>query len=118
LKYTPAFNAQHVQCPVLMEYSGHGHLPNGPTYASEFFTNLSRQNKLVELYFYPLGDHPLDTPLERVASLQRNVDWFRFWIQGYEGKVPDYDPEQFVRWRELCKLQERNEQNRIEPPSE
>ncbi len=35
------------------------------------------------------------------------VDWFRFWLQGYE----DPDPakaEQYKRWRELRKLQPAN----------
>ncbi len=101
LKYAPAFNAQHVQTPLLMEYVGYGHLPSGPLQAYEFFSALYRQGKPVELYFYPKGDHPLDTPFERVASLRRNVDWFRFWIQGWEGSPPTYDPEQYVRWRAL-----------------
>lgn len=105
LKYAPAFNASNVRCPVLMEYTGHGHLPYGPVGAFEFFTALYRQEKPVEMYFYPLGDHPLDTPSERLASLQRNVDWFRFWMQGYEGTAPAYDPDQFNRWRELRKQQ-------------
>jgi len=106
LKYAPAFNAQHVRCPLLMEYTGHGHMPFGPTNAYESFTALHRQNKPVELFFYPLGDHPFDTPSERVASLQRNVDWFRFWMQNYEGTAPAYDKDQYVRWHNL-----RNQQN-------
>ncbi len=103
LKYAPAFNAQRVQTPLLMEYVGFGDQPSGPTHAYEFFSALSRQGKPVELYFYPKGEHPLDTPYERVASLQRNVDWFRFWIQGLEGAPPTYDSEQYVRWRALRK---------------
>jgi dipeptidyl aminopeptidase/acylaminoacyl peptidase len=110
LKYAPAFNAQRVRCPVLMEYVGFGHMPFGPTSAYEFFSALYRQGKPVELFFYPLGDHPLDTPSERVASLQRNVDWFRFWLQGYEGTPPEYDPSQYERWRELRTQQARNAQ--------
>ena len=108
LKYAPASNAQHVQCPILMEYSGYGHSPFGPLIAFEFFTALDRQKKPVELFFYPLGDHPLDTPSERIASLQRNVDWFRFWMQGYEGTAPDYDRDQYARWLELRKKREQN----------
>lgn len=109
LKYAPAFNAQHVKCPILMEYTGGGHMPFGPIGAYEFFTALYRQDKPVDLYFYPLGDHPLDTPSERVATLQRNVDWFRFWMQGYEGTSPTYDPDQYARWRGLREKQEQNE---------
>ncbi len=103
LEYSPAFNAEKVRAAVLMEYTG--------TAAGgfEFFVALSRLGKPAELYRYPNGAHPLDTPFERVASLQRNVDWFRFWMQGYEGKPPDYDPEQYVRWRELRKLRQQNE---------
>jgi hypothetical protein len=39
-------------------------------------------------------------PESQYASLQRNVDWFRFWLQDYE----DADPSksgQYVRWRKL-----------------
>lgn len=94
-EYAPPFNAEKVQAPVLMEYRDTGQS------AFEFFTALSRLGKAVDLYCYPNGEHPLDTPWERIASLQRNVDWFRFWMQGYEGKAPDYDVSQFVRWRAL-----------------
>ena len=56
--------------------------------------------KQVELYNYPRGAHPLDTPIERLMSLQRNVDWFRFWMQGYDRPDPE-DPEQYARWRAM-----------------
>ena len=48
------------------------------------------------------------------------MDWFRFWLQGYEGQAPDYDPEQYVRWRKLREQQEWNERMRAEgkDPSE
>ncbi len=106
LKYSDPFNADRVRAAVLMEFTP----PIENAY--EFFVALARQGKPVELYHYPKGAHPLDTPFERVASLQRNVDWFRFWMQGYEGKAPDYDPGQYVRWRELRKLQKKNEATR------
>jgi dipeptidyl aminopeptidase/acylaminoacyl peptidase len=95
LKYAAPFNADKVRTPILMEYihtADHG---------LEFFTALSRMGKAVEFYRYPKGAHPLDTPFERVASLERNVDWFRFWMQGYEGTAPDYDLGQYDRWRAL-----------------
>ncbi len=101
----PAFNGDKVRTPLLMEYTGHGYRGE-PLNAYEFYTGLNTLKKPVELFFYPNGDHPLDTPFERVASLQRNVDWFRFWMQGYEGQASKYDPEQYSRWRDLRKLQE------------
>ena len=98
LRFTPAFNSQNVRCPILMEYT---RFPGDLTGNMEFFVALKRQGKAVELFSYPTGEHDLDVPSQRIASLQRNVDWFRFWMQGMEGSPPGYDPEQFVRWNEL-----------------
>lgn len=94
LTYAPPFNADKVNAAVLMEYTGKAE------HGFEFFVALSRLRKAVEFYRYPHGQHPLDTPSERVASLQRNVDWFRFWLQGYERPNPE-DREQYTRWRAL-----------------
>jgi len=68
---------------------------------------LLRLRKPVELVYLPEGEHILEKPWERLISQQGNVDWFRFWLQGYE----DPDPakaEQYARWRELRKLQQAN----------
>jgi dipeptidyl aminopeptidase/acylaminoacyl peptidase len=112
IKYAPAFSAGQVDAPLLMEYmGGEGSRPQ-PFDAYEFFTALRRLGKPVDLFFYPSGEHELDTPFERVASLQRNVDWFRFWMQGAEGKVPPYDSEQYLRWRKLRQQQEWNDRMR------
>ena len=83
----------------------------------ELFTGLNRLNKPVELYYYPLEGHTPDHPQARLGSLQRNVDWFRFWLKGEE----DQDPakaEQYARWRELRKLQEVNDSKRRETKSQ
>lgn len=97
----PAFNADKVETPLLMEYTGGEGRSDQPLGAYEFHSALVSLGKPVELFFYPHGSHPIDTPFERVASLQRNVDWFRFWMQGREGIPPEYDPDQFLRWRKL-----------------
>jgi hypothetical protein len=100
LRFAPAFNAQRVNTPVLMEYTK---FPGDLTANLEFFVALKRQHKTVEMFSYPNGEHDLDVPTQRLASLQRNVDWFRFWLQGVEGTAPSYDPDQFVRWNKLKK---------------
>jgi dipeptidyl aminopeptidase/acylaminoacyl peptidase len=113
LNYAPAFNAYRVQTPLLMEYTSESSGKSGAPYnAYEFVASLNRQGKPVELFFYPRGKHALDSPFERVASLQRNVDWFRFWMQGHEGKAPDYDPDQYERWHKLRQQQEWNDRMR------
>jgi hypothetical protein len=58
------------------------------------------QNKPVDLIYFPHGTHIHQKPLERLESQQGSVDWFRFWLQGYE----DPDPAkraQYKRWRAL-----------------
>jgi len=43
---------------------------------------------------------PNDDPEHRLAIYNRNLDWFRFWLQDYE----DPDPaktEQYARWRQF-----------------
>ena len=54
------------------------------------------------------GEHILQKPRDRIVSQEGNVDWFCFWLKGEE----DSDPakmEQYLRWRELRKLQENGE---------
>lgn len=98
LRFAPEFNAGNVRTPLLMEYTqSRGDLVEN----IEFFVALKRQDKPVDLFYYPKGQHVLDSPYGRVASLQRNVDWFRFWMQSYEGSSPSYDPSQYSRWNEL-----------------
>jgi dipeptidyl aminopeptidase/acylaminoacyl peptidase len=100
LKFSPAFNASKLRTPLLMEYTAR---KNGAIDGLELFVALKRQGKPVDLFYYPHGDHVLDRPSERMASLQRNVDWFRFWMRGEEGEAPAYDPDQYLRWRTLRK---------------
>jgi len=35
-----------------------------------------------------------------LESSQRNLDWFRFWLQGYEDPDPDKH-QQYVRWHAM-----------------
>ena len=54
-----------------------------------------------------IGSHVITNPTQRLAADPLNVDWFRFWLQGYE----DPDPAkagQYTRWQELCRLHETN----------
>jgi hypothetical protein len=64
----------------------------------------------VDLIVFTEGQHVLTNPAERIISQGGTVDWFRFWLKDEE----DPDPakaEQYKRWRELRKLQQRNQSN-------
>ena len=54
----------------------------------------------VELFYYPNEEHAPDHPQARLATLQRNIDWYRFWLQGYERPTPE-DKTQYARWWKL-----------------
>jgi hypothetical protein len=57
----------------------------------------------VEMYYYPTEGHTPEHPQARLATMQRNVDWYRFWLQDYERPNPE-DPQQYVRWGKLREI--------------
>jgi dipeptidyl aminopeptidase/acylaminoacyl peptidase len=112
LKYSISFNLDKIHTPLLMEVNGYGKKyddpdqpPDNLAVHNEIFVGLSRLQKAVEYYYYPNEQHEPDHPQARVASLQRNVDWFRFWLQGYERPNPE-DPDQYKRWEHLRELRD------------
>ena len=102
LDYAPAFSAHRVRTPLLMQYH------DKVCMAAEFYSALVTQGKPVELVLFPEGKHVLELPLQRVGSMQGSVDWFRFWLQGYENPNPQY-PGQYSRWHALRAQQAWNE---------
>ena len=112
LKKSPGFNLTAVTTPV-REESYH---PMSLFSAWEWFAGLSRLGKPVELIYIPDADHVLVRPRDRMTSQEGNVDWFGFWLQGYE------DPStakqaQYRRWRELRNLQQAQDVERAKTSS-
>ncbi|WP_263408847.1 hypothetical protein [Terriglobus tenax] len=92
----PGFHLNQVRSPVRIEAIN----PGSVLQEWELYASLRMQKKPVDLIYFPHGTHIHQKPLERLESQQGNVDWFRFWLQGYE----DPDPEkraQYQRWRAL-----------------
>jgi dipeptidyl aminopeptidase/acylaminoacyl peptidase len=107
LDYSVSFNLDKIHTPLLMEEMGHGEsyenpnaVPTDLAAAFEVFTGLNVLGRPVELFYYPNEEHAPDHPLARLATLQRNVDWYRFWLQGYERPNPE-DKRQYARWWKL-----------------
>jgi dipeptidyl aminopeptidase/acylaminoacyl peptidase len=104
--YSVSFNLDKIHTPLLMEEMGNritdeindSAPPVALAASYEVFAGLSRLGSPVELYFYPKEDHQPNDPQARWATMQRNVDWYRFWLQGYERPDPE-DPGQYLRWR-------------------
>ncbi len=72
--------------------------------ASEILIWVEELCKPIEMYYYPLEMHQPEHPQARLASLERNLDWYVFWLQDKE-RPPTIDPDQYVRWRVLRDLE-------------
>ena len=99
-KRSPGFNIDRVSTPLLIFAPN----PLSVLFQWEWYAGLKRLDKPVEMVVVEDGEHQLQKPWDRRASLERNVDWFRFWLKAEE----DSDPEkgdQYTRWRGLRRLQ-------------
>lgn len=65
-----------------VSYSNEKAPPLKLTLASEVFNGLTRLSRPVELYYYPNELHEIGHPQARLASLERNLDWYRWWLEG------------------------------------
>lgn len=77
----------------------------------DIYALLRRQYRPVEMIKFPKGGHALAGPIERMISLQGNVDWYRFWLKGEkrsEVVIPTETEEslkaQYVRWDQMVPM--------------
>lgn len=100
MEASPTSHLDQVGVPLRVEAIG----PESLLYEWEIYSSLTKQNKPVDLVYIPNGEHVLRSPLDRMASQQGNVDWFRFWLQGVEDSNPRKS-SQYSLWRRLRQLQ-------------
>jgi hypothetical protein len=55
-------------------------------YALEYEIPLIREHR-ADLYVFPNKPHQKFQPKHSLAVYERNLGWFRFWLQGYEDTV-------------------------------
>lgn len=92
----PGFHLDRVQAPVRIEAIN----PISVLNEWELYSSLYLQKKPVDLIYFPQGTHIHQRPLERLQSQQGNVDWLRFWLQGYEDPDPAKQA-QYERWQKM-----------------
>lgn len=97
---SPLFNVQRVNAALLVVGEGEPSLLGmwGP------YAALRLLKKPTELVLLNTDEHVLTNPTMRVASQGGTVDWFQFWLQGYEDPDP-VKSEQYRRWEKLCDMQ-------------
>jgi len=113
LKRSPGFNLERVNTPLMVVGEG----PRSLLFMWQPYAGLFYLHKPVDLIMLNTDEHVLTNPAVRMASQGGSVDWFRFWLQGYEDSNPAKQ-EQYERWRELRKLQEKNERKEKEQKSD
>jgi dienelactone hydrolase len=105
LRDSPGFNTDKIHSPVLFEVND----PALLIYDWDLYAALRLQQKPVDLLYIRNGAHVLRKPRELLASQSMSVDWYDFWLNEHE----DPDPakaDQYLRWRELRRLQEQQAQ--------
>jgi dipeptidyl aminopeptidase/acylaminoacyl peptidase len=93
---SPDFNMDKVTTPLLVVANGPEQLPE----MWEPYAVLRYCQKPVDLIVLRGGTHILTNPAERMISQGGSVDWFRFWLQGYEDPNPGKTDE-YNRWRKM-----------------
>jgi len=105
MQRAPDFNFDKVTTPLRIEASD-------VIGMWEPYAALRSLAKPVDLILLNTTEHPFTNPAIRLASQGGTLDWFHFWLQGYE----DPDPakaDQYRRWEQLCDMQV--EQNPKQP---
>lgn len=96
IERSPMFNLDKVTTPLLMLETGlDSLLADWEPYAS-----LYSLNRPVDLVLVKSGQHVESNPMQRLATQGGNVDWFRFWLQGFKDSDPAKE-EQYRRWEKL-----------------
>lgn len=91
---SPALNAGRVRTPLMLEAAA------SPYGALHYYTALKKRHKAVELVIYPDETHVFHQPDHMLSSMERNLDWFNFWLKDQEESTPE-KKAQYERWRKL-----------------
>jgi dipeptidyl aminopeptidase/acylaminoacyl peptidase len=91
---SPQFNLDKISTPVLFQMPEQEYLS-----ALDYTVPMIKKN-MADLYVFPNEPHLKFQPRHKLSVYERNLDWFRFWLQGYE----DPDPAkigQYKIWRSM-----------------
>ena len=91
---SPVYQLDKIRAPILFQMPEREY-----RLTLDYALPLMRRHQ-ADIYVFPDETHIKFQPRHKLAVYERNVDWFRFWLQGYE----DPDPAkrgQYVHWREM-----------------
>lgn len=100
---SPALNAKRISAPTLFQ------LPEQEArQMPELYARLVAAGTPTELYAFPDEAHVKIQPRHRLAIFDRNLDWFRYWLQDHRDPDPT-KAQQYRRWDRLKRPFERKQ---------
>jgi dipeptidyl aminopeptidase/acylaminoacyl peptidase len=97
---SPAYQLDRIKAPILFQ------MPEQEYRVTlDYALPLTRRHQ-ADIYVFPQETHIKFQPRHKLAVYERNVDWFRFWLQGYENPSPE-KAGQYRIWREMKRLAKR-----------
>jgi dipeptidyl aminopeptidase/acylaminoacyl peptidase len=90
------FNVDKVKTPVLFAYNG----KSASVLMLDTIGAFRVNRKPFEYMNFPMGDHQLARPRERLESMTATVDWMAFWLLGREDMTGE-KADKYRRWREM-----------------
>jgi len=96
---SPAANLDKIKVPILMQTPEQEYVM-----ALDYAIPLIHDHR-ADLYVFPNEPHQKFQPRHKLAAYERNLDWFRFWLQGYEDPAPTKQA-QYAHWREMKKARD------------
>jgi dipeptidyl aminopeptidase/acylaminoacyl peptidase len=101
-EYSAALNARDIHAPLLSNASEDDFM-----FTFQLYTSLEQLRKPVEMFIYPYELHTKTQPKHRYEIYERNLDWFKFWLQNKEDS-DSAKKGQYERWHGLRELHERD----------
>jgi len=87
---SPTYNLDRIRTPILMQMAEQEYMN-----ALDYFVPLIDSPTPVDVYVFPHEPHLKFQPRHLLAVNERNLDWFRFWLQDYV----DPDPAKAGQYR-------------------
>ncbi|MGJ4802912.1 Atxe2 family lasso peptide isopeptidase [Luteimonas sp. SDU82] len=91
---SPAFNLERIRAPVLFQVPEQEYL-----FSLDYAIPMIQAGR-ADLFVFPNEPHQKFQPRHKLAVYDRNLDWFRFWLQRHEDPTPTKQ-EQYAHWRHM-----------------
>jgi len=89
---SPVYQLDRIKAPILFQMPEREY-----RMILDYALPLMRRHQ-ADMYVFPDETHIKFQPKHKLATYERNVDWFRFWLQRYEDPNP-VKKQQYAHWR-------------------